>query len=84
MHFFSVLNIRNESQYTSPFDGVRMVQLTSTTNISRKTHKCSHNLRQHRRCMYNVTLRRVRATFVAVVFVALCNQHAMRIRRIIL
>jgi len=30
--------------------------------------------------MYNVTLRRVRATIVAVVFVALGNQHAVRMR----
>ena len=33
--------------------------------------------------MYNVTLRRVHATIV-VVFVVLGNQHAMRMRRIIL
>ena len=34
--------------------------------------------------MYNATLRRVRATIVAVVFVALGNQHAVRMRRIVL
>jgi len=53
-------------------------------NILRKIYKCIHNLRQHRQCTYNVTLRRVRVTIVAVVFVALGNQHAMRMRRIIL
>jgi len=53
-------------------------------NSSRKTYKCIHNLRQDRRCIYNLTLRRVRTTVVAVVFVALGNQHAMRMRRIIL
>jgi len=34
--------------------------------------------------MYSVTLRRVCATVVAVVFLALGNQHAIRMRRIIL
>jgi len=34
--------------------------------------------------MYNVILRRVHATIVVVVFVVLGNQHAMRMRHIIL
>jgi uncharacterized protein YgbK (DUF1537 family) len=51
-------------------------------------------LKQERQCTYNVTLRRVRVTIVALkkisitysqcVSVALFIQHAMRVRRIIL
>ena len=51
--------------------------------------------KQDRQCMYNVTLRRTRATivavgmqlvlhFVRVCFVALVNQHAMRMRHIVI
>ena len=60
-------------------------------------HKQRNNcdVKQNRQCMYNVTVRRVRATIVAVektkritqpvcVVIALSIQHAMRMRRIVI
>jgi len=66
------------------------------TNISKQTPRSDQNAQQDRQRTYNVTLKYVRATIVAVEkqwvlhnpsvrgFVALCIQHAMRIRHIVI